>query len=152
VRVGYSVGARQPAALRRAAMAGYLIVLGTQGFAGLVILFGNHAIASVYTQDAAVVALAANLLLYAAAFQLSDGVQVVSGAALRGIKDTRLPMLLTAFAYWGVGMTLGATLGFGLGWGPQGMWCGLIAGLTVAAALLSLRFRALARRPLPISA
>ena len=82
-------------------------------------------IAGIYTHDAAVIALAANLLLFSAAFQLSDGVQVVSGAALRGMKDARVPMLLTALSYWGVGMTLGATLGFGLGWGPQGMWCGL---------------------------
>ena len=124
-------------------------MLCTQGLAGLAILLGNEAIAAVYTHDAAVVALAANLLLFAAAFQLSDGVQVVSGAALRGLKDTRMPMLLTAVSYWGVGMTLGATLGFGLGWGPQGMWCGLVAGLTMAATLLTLRFRRLARRPLP---
>lgn len=149
VRVGYAVGARRPEAMRRAALAGYLIVLCTQGLAGLAMLLGNHAIAAVYTHDAAVVALAANLLLFAAAFQLSDGVQVVSGAALRGLKDTRMPMLLTAVSYWGVGMTLGATLGFGLGWGPQGMWCGLIAGLTMAATLLTLRFRRLARLPLP---
>jgi MATE family multidrug resistance protein len=149
VRVGYAVGAREPVAMRRAALAGFLIVVSMQSLTGIAMLFGNHAIASVYTQDAAVVALAANLLLFAAAFQLSDGVQVVAGAALRGLKDTRVPMLLTAFAYWGVGMSLGATLGFGLGWGPQGMWCGLVAGLTVAATLLSLRFRWLARRPLP---
>jgi MATE family multidrug resistance protein len=148
VRVGFAVGARQPEAVRRAGLAGYTIVLVTQSLAGLAMLFGNHAIASVYTHDAAVVALAANLLLYSAAFQLSDGIQVVSGAALRGLKDTRVPMLLTALAYWGVGMTLGATLGFGLGWGPQGMWCGLIAGLTMAAALLTRRFLRLARSPL----
>lgn len=149
VRVGHAVGARRPEAMRRAAQAGYLIVLCTQGLAGVAILLGNEAIAAVYTQDAAVVALAANLLLFAAAFQLSDGVQVVSGAALRGLKDTRVPMLLTAVSYWGVGMTLGATLGFGLGWGPQGMWCGLVAGLTMAALLLTRRFRRLARASLP---
>lgn len=149
VRVGHAVGTRQPGNMRRAAVAGYLLVLGIQGVAGLAILLGNEWVASIYTRDAAVIALAAHLLLFAAAFQLSDGIQVVSGAALRGLKDTRVPMLLTAFAYWGVGMSLGAGLGFGLGWGAQGMWCGLVAGLTVAAALLGWRFYRLAQRPLP---
>ena len=74
--------------------------------------------------------LAAALLLYAAAFQFPDGVQVLSAGALRGLKDTRVPMLLAALAYWGIGMPLGAGLGLGLGWGPKGMWIGLIAGLT----------------------
>lgn len=150
VRVGHAVGARRPEAVRRAAFAGYAIVIASQGTAALVLLLANEQIASIYTRDAAVIALAANLLLYAAAFQLSDGIQVVSGASLRGLKDTRVPMLLTALAYWGVGMSLGAGLGFGVGWGPQGMWCGLIAGLTVAAALLTRRFLRLARTPLQV--
>jgi MATE family multidrug resistance protein len=95
---------------------------------------------SFYTSDAAVASLAASLLLYAAAFQFPDGVQVLSAGALRGLKDTRVPMLLAAMAYWGIGMPLGAGLGLGLGWGPKGMWIGLIAGLTVAALLLCTRF------------
>jgi len=148
VRVGYAIGAGRSESVRRAALAGYLIVLGTQGLAAIAMALGNTAIASIYTHDAAVVALAANLLLYAAAFQISDGIQVVSGAALRGLKDTLVPMLLTAFAYWGIGMSVGVGLGFGLGWGPQGMWCGLIAGLTVAAGLLAWRFVRLTRSPL----
>jgi MATE family multidrug resistance protein len=147
VRVGHAVGSRRPDDVRLAAYAGYTIVIGTQGLAALAMLFGNEWIASIYTHDAAVIALAANLLLFAAAFQLSDGIQVVSGASLRGLKDTRVPMLLTALSYWGVGMTLGVALGFGLGWGPQGMWCGLIAGLTVAAALLTRRFLRLVKSP-----
>jgi multidrug resistance protein, MATE family len=150
VRVGHAVGQRRPEGVLRAGLAGYAIVLATQCAAGLAMLFGGSAIAAVYTRDAAVIALAANLLLYAAAFQLSDGVQVVSGAALRGLKDARVPMLLTALAYWGVGMTLGAGLAFGLDWGPQGMWCGLVAGLSVAAALLTRRFLRLARTPLQV--
>ena len=109
-------------------------------------LFGNHQLAGLYTADATVAALAATLLLYAAAFQFPDGVQVLSAGALRGLGDTRRPMLLAAFAYWGVGMPLGAGLGLGLGWGPQGMWVGLIVGLTTAAVLLSTRFLRSSRR------
>src|SRR3546814_1828547 len=74
------------------------------------------------------------------AFQFPDGIQVLSAGALRGLKDTRVPMLLAACAYWGIGMPLGAWLGLWLGWGPRGMWIGLIAGLVVAAVLLGARF------------
>ena len=104
---------------------------------------------ALYTHDAAVAALAASLLLYAAAFQFPDGIQVLSAGALRGLKDTRVPMFLAAFAYWGIGMPLGAA-GLGPGgsaaWGPRGMWIGLIAGLTVAAILLGRRFLISSRR------
>ena len=96
---------------------------------------------ALYTQDAAVAALAGSLLLFAAAFQFPDGIQVLSAGALRGLKDTRVPMWLAAFSYWGLGMPLGAGLGLWLGWGPQGMWLGLILGLTAAAVLMAARFQ-----------
>jgi MATE family multidrug resistance protein len=64
-----------------------------------------------------------------------DGIQVLSAGALRGLKDTRVPMFIAMFAYWGLGMPLGAGLGLGLGW-AQGMWIGLIVGLTAAAILM----------------
>jgi MATE family multidrug resistance protein len=140
VRVGHALGRGDFHSVRRAAWAGYAIVLGTQLLSGIVLLTGNQVLVGFYTQDAAVATLAASLLLYAAAFQFPDGVQVLSAGALRGLKDTRVPMLLAALAYWGVGMPLGAGLGLGLGWGPKGMWIGLIAGLTVAAVLLCSRF------------
>lgn len=151
VRVGHAVGRGDRDGLRRAAFAGYALVLMTQLFTGSALLFGNDIIASVYTSDAAVVALAASLLLLAAAFQFPDGIQVLSVGALRGLKDTRVPMVLAAVAYWGIGMPLGAVLGLGLGewvpaYGPRGMWVGLTAGLAVAAVLLGLRFLRLSRR------
>jgi MATE family multidrug resistance protein len=151
VRVGHAVGRGDGGALRRAAFAGYALVLLTQAVSGLVLLLANGPIAAVYTSDAAVASLAASLLLLAAAFQFPDGVQVLSAGALRGLKDTRVPMLLAAFAYWGIGMPAGAVLGLGLGglvepMGPRGMWMGLIAGLVVAAVLLSTRFLRSSRR------
>jgi multidrug resistance protein, MATE family len=151
VRVGHAVGAGDALRVRRAAFAGYAIVLVTQALSALVLLLGHDAIVSLYTRDAAVATLAATLLLYAAAFQFPDGVQVLSAGALRGLKDTRRPMLLAALAYWGLGMPLGAGLGLGLGMGPQGMWIGLIVGLTAAAVLLGTRFLRSSRR-VPISA
>ncbi|MDQ3230059.1 MAG: MATE family efflux transporter, partial [Pseudomonadota bacterium] len=148
VRVGHAVGralrqaqdVRDFRDVRRAAFAGYAIMLGTQLLSGLLLLFGNEHLAALYTRDAAVAALASTLLLYAAAFQFPDGIQVLSAGALRGLKDTRVPMLLAALAYWGIGMPLGAGLGLGLGMGPRGMWIGLIIGLAAAAILLGARF------------
>lgn len=141
VRVGHALGRGLGSdGVRRAAFAGYALVIGTQTLSGLTLLLGNDAIVAMYTRDAAVAGLAASLLLFAAAFQFPDGVQVLSVGALRGFKDTRVPMFLAALAYWGVGMPLGAGLGLGLGWGPRGMWIGLIAGLLVAAILLCGRF------------
>ncbi|MFT3761647.1 MAG: MATE family efflux transporter [Pseudoxanthomonas sp.] len=149
VRVGHAVGGGDAGGMRRAAAAGYAIVLVTQMLSIATLLLGHDAIVRLYTDDLAVAALASTLLLYAATFQIPDGIQVLSAGALRGLKDTRVPMFIAMFAYWGVGMPLGAGLGLGLGRGPQGMWTGLILGLTVAAALLGWRFRVSSRRPLP---
>ncbi len=147
VRVGHALGKGLGAAgVRRAGFAGLALVLGTQTLSGIALLLGHDHVAGIYTADAQVAALAGMLLLYAAAFQFPDGIQVLSAGALRGLKDTRVPMYLAAVAYWGVGMSLGAWLGLGLGWGPQGMWIGLIAGLTVAATLLGVRFLRSSRR------
>ena len=154
VRVGHALGRCDRDGLRRAAFAGYVLLLLTQSVSATIMVAGNHAIVGLYTRDAAAAALAASLLLYAAAFQFPDGVQVVSAGSLRGLKDSRVPMLLAALAYWGIGMPVGATLGFGLGGftpalGPRGMWVGLIAGLVVAAVLLATRFlRSSARVPI----
>jgi MATE family multidrug resistance protein len=151
VRVGHAVGRCDRDGMRRAAFAGFALVLVTQLITGTTLLLGNETIAAFYTGDAAVIALASSLLLMAAAFQFPDGVQVLSVGALRGLKDTRVPMLIAAFAYWGIGMPLGAVLGLGVegrlsAQGPLGMWIGLIAGLTVAAVLLGLRFLRISRR------
>lgn len=140
VRVGHALGAGDASGIRRAAHAGYAIVLGTQALSALVLLFGHDAVVSLYTQDLAVASLAGTLLLFAAAFQFPDGIQVLSAGALRGLKDTRVPMWLAMISYWGLGMPLGAGLGLGLAWGPQGMWLGLILGLTAAAISLGWRF------------
>lgn len=141
VRVGHALGGGLGrAGVRRAALAGLVVVMVTQAVSAGVLLAGSGFLASLYTADAAVAGLAASLLLLAAAYQFPDGVQVLSAGALRGLKDTRVPMLLAAVSYWCVGMALGAWLGLGRGWGPQGMWVGLIAGLSVAAVLLGSRF------------
>jgi MATE family multidrug resistance protein len=80
------------------------------------------------------------LVLVAAAFQLVDAVQAIAAGLLRGIKDTRTPMIIAVISYWPIGLSAAYGLGFGLGYGGPGIWAGLAIGLGVAAVLLNLRF------------
>jgi len=142
VRVGHAAGAGDRAGVRRAAFAGFGLGAFTQAGAAALLVFAGRPIAALYTDDAGVIALAVTLMLYAAVFQLPDGVQVLSNGVLRGLKDTRVPMLVTILAYWCVGLPLGAWFGLGQQRGAPGLWMGLILGLAVAAIGLSLRVRA----------
>jgi MATE family multidrug resistance protein len=148
VRVGHAVGAGDPSAVRWAAAAGYGLAMIAQTASALVLVVGAGWLASLFTTDPAVIALATLLMAYAAVFQYPDGLQAMSAGALRGLKDTRVPMFITVFAYWGLGLPLGYWLGIVGGKGAPGLWTGLILGLSVAATLLGWRFWRLARRPL----
>ncbi len=99
-----------------------------------------------YTNDPKLVIIASRLLFFAGLFQLSDAVQVAGVGILRGYKDTKVPMFSNLISYWGVGMTLGYILGFQMGYKAEGMWVGIIVGLSVAAVLHALRFRTVSRR------
>ncbi len=145
VRVGRAVGQGDRAGRRRAGLVGIAMAVGAQAVSATCLLLFSREIAGFFTTDAAVIAGAALLLQVAGAFQLSDGLQVASIGALRGLKDTRVPMVITTLSYWGVGMALGVYLGMVRGWGAVGVWWGLVAGLSVAAALLSTRFLRLTR-------
>jgi multidrug resistance protein, MATE family len=140
VRVGNAAGRRDAIGVRYAGLSGLLLVLVTQLFSSGIMIVLPTPIAQLYTNDAAVVATAAQLMLLAGVFQFADGIQVASNGALRGLKDTRVPMALTLFAYWIVGMPVGWYLAFPHGLGARGMWMGLAAGLSVAAVLLFARF------------
>lgn len=140
VRVGNAAGRNDPLAVRYAGMSGITLVLVTQFISSGTMLLLPGAIARLYTGDAAVIAMASQLLILAGFFQFSDGIQVASNGALRGLKDTRVPMAITLFAYWGVGMPIGWWLAFPHELGARGMWMGLIAGLSMAAILLFARF------------
>ena len=91
-------------------------------------------------ENAALVALATSLLTVAAAFQLVDGMQVVAAGALRGLKDTRVPMWIAIFAYWVPGFGIAVALGFFSPLGGVGVWIGLATGLASAAVLLLWRW------------
>ncbi len=140
VRVGTAHGAGDLVGTRLAGQVG--IALGglwAITAASLMALF-PEAIVRAYTRAPEVAPMAVGLLTYAALFQLFDCIQATSNGALRGLHDTRVPMVITVFAYWAVGMPVAVALAFPAGLGPAGIWWGFIVGLAVAAAGLSTRF------------
>ncbi len=151
VRVGNAVGRGDRVGMRRAGLVGIATALVTQSVPAALMLLVPGAIAGLYTSDPALSAGAAALLTLAALFQLSDGAQVAAMGALRGMKDTRVPMFIAAFSYWGVGMPSGWAFAFHGGFGVAGMWIGLIVGLTCAAVLLALRFHLRTRQPMAMA-
>lgn len=151
VRVGRAVGARDPHAARFRIRVGIGLAMACQAVAAAVMILFPEAVAAVYSPDPAVIAVAVQLLWYAAIFQISDGLQVSSLGALRGLKDTRIPMFLSIFAYWCVGLPAGWYLGFRADLGAKGVWIGLITGLTAAAILLSIRLKRTMDRILDVS-
>jgi multidrug resistance protein, MATE family len=141
VRVGDAFGARDLHAVRLRGAVGIGVAMVGQTFAIVLMLTIPQSIAGIYTADAAVIALAAQMLVLAGIFQLSDGLQVAAAGALRGLQDTRAVMLITIAAYWLLGFPLGLVFGYPLGFGPLGLWYGLIAGLSFAAVALIWRWR-----------
>jgi MATE family multidrug resistance protein len=101
---------------------------------------------SVTPDASAAVALAAGLLLVGATFFITDGMQAIAAGALRGLNDTRVPLLFSALSFWVVGFTAAYALAFPAGYGAYGVWIGLSLGTGVYAALLVARFHALTRR------
>lgn len=140
VRVAGARGRGDAEGARIAGQVGIALALRVQLVPILMMLLLPVPIIGLYTGDATVAAGAVVLLRLAGLFQLSDALQVTANGALRGYKDTRMPMIVTLFAYWCVGMPVGIWLCLDMDWGPAGMWCGLVAGLSVAAVLLTRRF------------
>ncbi|MCH8479574.1 MAG: MATE family efflux transporter, partial [Wenzhouxiangella sp.] len=145
VRVGNAIGRADPEGARRAGLVGMGCALSCGLMSALVIILVPEWIVAMYTNEPEVAALAVYLLFFAAIFQLADCLQASAAGALRGLKDTRIPMIYSVIAYWGIGMSSGWFLTFRLDWGPVGMWIGIIIGLSVAAILLGRRFLAISR-------
>jgi MATE family multidrug resistance protein len=136
VRVGQAVGRRDITAARRAGWVGIALGAAFMILAGAAFLSVPAAIAGLYTPDAEVVAMAAALLLFAAIFQLFDGIQAVATGALRGLGDTSTPMVAHIACYWGIGLPLGWWLTFPQGWGARGFWAGLSLSLVLIGIVL----------------
>jgi MATE family multidrug resistance protein len=139
-RVGNSIGRKRPDEARFRGYVGVGVCCCIMVFTAIFIFLFPDTITSIYTNDAEVKAVAVELLFFAAVFQLSDGLQVAGFGALRGLKDTKVPMFVNLFAYWVIGITVAYYLGFISDYGAPGLWIGLITGLSVAGVLHNLRF------------
>lgn len=146
VRVGLAAGASDFAQARHRGYIGMSLGLANAASNAAVMVFAGTWVVGFYTQDAAIGRQAAHFLVLAACFQFFDGLQCTANGALRGLKDTRLPMIVTLLAYWAVGLPVAGWLAWRTSAGADGLWWGLTAGLGVAAAGLSLRFALLASR------
>jgi MATE family multidrug resistance protein len=141
VLVGQGVGRGDPEGARRAAGAGLLLGMGFMAITAVVFILLPGFVAQAYSSDEMVLALAATLIPLAGVFQVFDGLQVVASGVLRGVGDTRSPMLLNLLGFWCIGIPVGVWLGFGATLGPRGLWWGLVLGLASVAVLLLLRVR-----------
>ena len=146
VRVGQAVGRRDVAGIQSAGWVGIFLSACVMLVSALTFWLIPDRVVGLYLDaadpaNAAVVRKAAQFLAFAAVFQVFDGLQVSAAGALRGLKDTRVPMLISLLSYWGVGLSSGVLLAFGLGFKGRGLWLGLVFGLVTAAFLLVRRFR-----------
>ena len=131
--------------LRRSAIASYHVILLFMAITALFFILANNILPFLYTEDNAVISIAAQLLIIAGFFQLFDGTQVVGLGVLRGIGDVNVPTFITFVAYWVIGIPLGYLLGIKLDMGVNGIWYGLTFGLLTASILLFLRFQSKTR-------
>ncbi len=145
VRVGRAFGAGDREAMRRAGWTAFVMGEGFMALTAGVMLFAPRLLISAFIDPDApaslpVVDLAVTFLAFAALFQIADGAQAVSSGMLRGLHDTRMPMIFAAIGYWGIGLPLGIVLAFPLGLQGPGIWIGLATGLTIVAVLMTVRW------------
>lgn len=141
IRVGYFLGRNDHANLRRAVFTILSMGLILMLVFAMVFIGGRGILPTLYVHDATVIDIAMDLLLIAGLFQLSDGAQVICIAALRGLQDVRIPSVLIFIAYWIIALPMGYWLTFKMGWGPEGVWAGLLAGLTLTACAMFYRLQ-----------
>ena len=149
IKTGNHFGSHNYQELRRYAISSYHIVILFMTATALLFMLANQVLPWMYTTDTRVITIAAQLLIFAALFQLFDGTQVVGLGILRGMSDVNVPTFITFIAYWVVGLPLAYLLGIYLNMGPNGIWTGLTFGLLVSAVMLYLRFRKLSRQWVP---
>lgn len=145
VRVGRAYGAGDRDGITRAGTTAIVLAISFMALTALVMLLAPHLLVAPFLDASkpgsqAVAELAMRFLLFAAIFQIADGAQVVGSCILRGLRDTRVPMILAGLGYWGIGLPLSAALGFWTPLAGSGIWIGLATGLTVVAVLMLWRW------------
>jgi len=156
IRVGQALGRKDFEAARKSGLVGIVVSTTFMAFTALSFWFLPRQIVSIYLdinrpENKVVAKYAISFLSVAAMFQLFDGLQVSATGALRGYKDTKVPMFITIFAYWLIGLSGSAMLAFWASLGGRGLWLGLVMGLGVSAILLNIRFYILSKRNIRIN-
>jgi MATE family multidrug resistance protein len=145
IRVGQALGAGDAMAARYSGALGILVCGLFMSCSAAFLLVFRDAVVGLYTNDPSVTSIAISLLLMAAAFQVADGVQIGAAGALRGFKDTRLPMVINTFAYWVLAFPLAYMAAVTFKSPPSYVWGGFVLGLSVAAVLLTWRYSRVSR-------
>jgi MATE family multidrug resistance protein len=148
VIVGHAVGRNDPGGVHRSTLTALGVGAGFMALMAVLLIGAPQLLAGLYTDDVAVLQLAATLLPVAGVFQVFDGSQVVAIGLLRGLGDTRVPIVANIIGFWCIGMPVSLWLGFGLGFGAVGLWWGLVAGLGIVAVFLIARVRQCEQRDL----
>ena len=146
VRVGRAVGARDQPRAKEAARAAFICGMGFMSLTALLFLAAPRLLASIFTSEAGVIAIAGILIPVAGVFQIFDGAQAVGAGVLRGLGDTRAPLIGMIAGYWLIGLPVSLVLGFHSSLRAAGLWWGFVASLSIVAVFLAWRIRVLFRR------
>jgi MATE family multidrug resistance protein len=149
VRVGHAVGRGDAGAVRRAGYVATWLGIVLAAILTLAVVISRFGIAEIFLGENtdATAELSATLLLVGSTFFIADAIQTIAAGSLRGMNDTRVPLLFAILSYWLIGFAFACWLGFWTSLGPVGVWGGLSVGTAVYAALLLFRFRLLASKP-----
>jgi MATE family multidrug resistance protein len=145
IRVGKFLGLGDFGTLRFTAFTLFGMALFIMMLWAILFIVGRHFLPELYIDNVEVIKIAAPLIVIAGFFQLSDGLQVVCLGALRGLQDVKIPSLFIFMSYWVIGLPLGYWLAFRVDMGPEGIWYGLLIGLTITAFVMLIRFRILTK-------
>jgi MATE family multidrug resistance protein len=146
VRVGFFYGSNEQKNVAGASWSLLGMGLVLMFFFAMIFIVFRNLLPGLYVDDPEVISVASTLLVIAGLFQLSDGAQVICNGALRGLQDVHIPSVYIFISYWAIGLPLGYWLAFPLGYGPVGIWLGLLIGLTLTALAMFWRLKRLLRR------
>ena len=146
VRIGYFLGAKDIKSLRMAGFSSLFMSIIFMSCCAAIFIMANDILPTLFSPNKEVQAVAASLLIVAAFFQISDGLQVVGLGILRGMKDVNIPTYTTIFAYWIFGLPMGYLFAFKFDLGAEGIWFGYVCGLSAAAILLFWRFNHISKK------
>ena len=132
--------------MRRAGLSAIIQVTLIMACCSLLFILLKDYLPQFYIKDTEVIKIAAGLLIFAAIFQIPDGVQVTALSSLRGMKDVKVPTIITLVSYYIIGIPMSYVCAITYGWGGAGVWLGLVVGLSISAFLLSLRFNTLSKK------